>query len=131
MRAARGFTLVEVMVALAIMALLSALAWRGIDSMTLTQKVVRENSDEILTMQTGFSQWQADLTALRDTGFVLPVHFDGKVLRVTRRDPQEPHRIRVIAWALKNGANGADSLSWIALAGGAGARRAGDWRDPG
>ena len=37
-RRARGFTLVEVLVALAIMALLATMAWQGVDAMARTRE---------------------------------------------------------------------------------------------
>ena len=62
--ARQGFTLVELLVALSVMALLAVLSWRGIDSMTRTQARTQERADEVLTLQAGLNQWSADLDAM-------------------------------------------------------------------
>lgn len=38
---AQGFTLVELMVAIAVMALLALVSWRGLDSMVRSQETIR------------------------------------------------------------------------------------------
>ena len=60
----QGFTLVELLVALALMALMAGLSWRGLDGMTRAQTQMRQNSDDVLTLQAGLAQWSADLDAL-------------------------------------------------------------------
>ena len=59
-----GFTLVELLVAIFIMALLTLLSWRGLDGMARSQRQTRQYTDELLTLQTGLAQWGADLDAL-------------------------------------------------------------------
>ena len=46
------------------MALLAALAWRGLDGMVRGKQITEARSDEVLTLQVGLAQWTADLTAL-------------------------------------------------------------------
>ena len=58
---ARGFTLVEVMVALAIMGIVTAMAWQGISSIMQSQQYNRERSSEVAVMQTLLAQWDSDL----------------------------------------------------------------------
>lgn len=82
---ARGFTLVEVLVALAAMALLAVMAWRGVDAMGRAQSTTRERSDDALTLQAGLSQWRADLDAMVQLPPVGGADFDGRVLRLTRQ----------------------------------------------
>ena len=92
----RGFTLVEVLVALAAMALLAVMAWRGIDAMGTAQTTTRARSDDVLALQAGLAQWRADLDAVVLMAPVGGVDFDGRVLRITRHsmagDPAEPRR---------------------------------------
>ena len=53
-----GFTLVEVMVALLIMAILAALAFRGIDALTRAKDAALSSTDRTLKMNTGMSQFE-------------------------------------------------------------------------
>jgi general secretion pathway protein J len=56
-----GFTLIEVLVAISVMALMSLMAWRGIDGMLRTQNGLQTRADDIRTLQAGLAQWQTDL----------------------------------------------------------------------
>lgn len=103
----QGFTLVELLVAIAVMAALALMAWRSIDGMARTERHTRERGDHLLALQAGLGQWAADLDALAETGDVPALDFDGRTLRLTRRDPLETDThspgLRVVAWALHNG----------------------------
>ena len=61
----RGFTLVELLVALFAMALLAVMSWRGLDGMTRAQAITAARADEVLTLQVGLAQWGAE------TGFAI------------------------------------------------------------
>lgn len=112
MKRARGFTLVELLVAIVVMSMLALLSWRSLDGMTRTQKITQQRADDLLRMQAAMGQWAADLDALIDTGEVNALDFNGQVLRMTRRDSSETgldsRGIRVVAWA---------RLTGVALAG--------------
>ncbi len=96
----RGFTLIELMVALAIMALLALLSWRGLDGMARAQSQLRERTDSVLTLQTGLAQWSSDLDTVVETGLVSAMDYDGRVLRLTRRDTSAGDSpVRVVGWA--------------------------------
>ena len=110
-----GFTLVEVLVALTIMAVMAALTWRGISGMTSTQTATQRYTDDALALQAGLTQWRADLDAMmswpRDDG-TLPatpaaqrsLAWDGSVLRITRMLTDTPAAgLRVVAWARRDG----------------------------
>jgi len=103
----RGFTLVELLVAISIMALLALMGWRALDGMARTEHLTRERGDQLLALQAGLGQWAADLDALTETGEVPALDFDGRTLRITRRDALETSTyspgLRVVAWALHNG----------------------------
>jgi general secretion pathway protein J len=102
-----GFTLVEVLVALVVMSLLALLSWRAVDGMQRVEVQTRTRSDALLTLQASLSQWGADLDALVETSHVAALSFDGRSLRLTRRDPLEAQRpgvgVQVVAWASHNG----------------------------
>ncbi|MDB5881770.1 MAG: gspJ, partial [Ramlibacter sp.] len=84
-RASRGFTLVELLVALFAMALLAVMSWRGLDGMTRAQAQTEARADEVLTLQVGLSQWAADLDAVIQLPQTAALDWNGRVLRMTRR----------------------------------------------
>ena len=60
----RGFTLVELLVALFILSLVAVLSWRGLDGMVRAQAATQARADQVLALQVGLAQWNADLEAL-------------------------------------------------------------------
>lgn len=97
---ARGFTLVEVLVALFVMALLAGMAWRGIDGIARTREASQQRLDALLRVQTVMAQWEQDLSMLQDGLAVPPLTFDGATLRITRR---QDTGLQVVAWGLRAG----------------------------
>jgi general secretion pathway protein J len=83
--AQRGFTLVELLVALVALALLAVMSWRGLDGMARAQAQTEARADEALTLQVGLAQWGADLDALVQQPQVPAIEWNGRVLRMTRR----------------------------------------------
>ena len=84
-RPPRGFTLVEVLVALFIMAVLAMMAWRGIDALVRSRDGAQGNAQQILLLSTTVNQWEQDLAQLQRTPGVPALKFDGAALRLTRR----------------------------------------------
>jgi general secretion pathway protein J len=122
-----GFTLIELMVAVAVMALLAMLSWRGLDGMTRVQSQTQAKTDGVLALQAGLAQWQTDLDALTQLPQVPGVSaldYDGQVLRLTRRyvdqgmktaaqsngNSSNSESIRVVAWSQRD-VNG--TLQWL------------------
>lgn len=109
----KGFTLVELLVALMVMALLAVLSWRGLDGMTRAQSQTQQRADEVLTLQAGLGQWTADLDALLLQPNTTAIDWDGRGLRLTRRssDPQATGPL-VVAWTRRT-VDGTDQwLRW-------------------
>ncbi|MDM0024849.1 PulJ/GspJ family protein [Variovorax saccharolyticus] len=106
-RRAHGFTLIELMVAIAAMALLALMSWRGLDAMGRAQAQNRERGDAVLTLQTTLAQWGADLDAMVALPQTSAIDWDGRVLRLTRRstDSATP-MVLVVAWTLRPQTNG-------------------------
>ena len=107
---ARGFTLIEVLVAIGVMALMSLMVWRGLDGMLRTQSSLQTRADEVRTLQAGLAQWQTDLDQLAELPGTPSWDWDGRVLRLTRRSAEAPANssadnntnpgasVRVVAW---------------------------------
>jgi general secretion pathway protein J len=86
----RGFTLIEVLVAISVMALMSLMAWRGLDGMLRSQSSLQARSDEIRGLQAGLAQWQTDLDQLAELSGTPSWDWNGQVLRLTRRTADAP-----------------------------------------
>ena len=82
---AHGFTLIEVLVAISVMALMSLMAWRGIDGMLRSQSGMQQRADDIRTLQAGLAQWQTDLDQSQELPGTPAWNWNGQVLRLTRR----------------------------------------------
>ena len=93
-----GFTLAEVLVALALLALLATMSWRGVSSMAEAKQSADARVNETLRMGTVLAQWEQDLQQLHATPLVPALSFDGKTLRVVRRQAEG---LQVVAWALQ------------------------------
>jgi general secretion pathway protein J len=96
----RGFTLVEVLVALAIMAVLAAMSWQGIDAMIRAKTINQESMERTLRLATVLGQWEQDLLQVHDQPGTPPLLFDGASLRLVRRTPEG---VQVVVWALRDG----------------------------
>ena len=99
-QAQAGFTLVELLVALALMALMATLSWRGLDGMVGANERLTAHADDVLTLQTGLAQWGADLDALALQPNTPSIDWDGRALRLLRRDSQSASQgLHVVAWS--------------------------------
>lgn len=105
-RRAGGFTLIEVMVALVVMAVLAGLAWRGVDGMLRAREVSQSQMDRTDRLVTVVTQWEQDLRAVCDDGPVFDeggvsaMSFDGRSLRLVR---SQEGGLQVVAWMLSEG----------------------------
>lgn len=97
-----GFTLIEVLVAISVMALMALMAWRGIDGMLRTQSGLQQRADQIRTLQAGLAQWQTDLQQLADLPGTPSWEWDGQVLRLTRRAVVSADGVVVVGWTWRN-----------------------------
>ena len=100
MRKAAGFTLVEVLVALLIMAILSAMAWQGVDGMIRARDASQQAAERTLRLTTVMAQWEQDLASLYDNPTVPPLVFDGANLRLARSTPEGA---QIVVWSLREG----------------------------
>jgi general secretion pathway protein J len=111
----RGFTLVELLAALAALALMAALAWQGVDAMVRSEQRTRGYSEDVLVLQTGLAQWRRDLDLVTQQPPLGGMEFDGRALRLTRLVPASPAStgagaveatdaggLQVIAWSARD-----------------------------
>ena len=99
-----GFTLIELLVALFALALLAVLSWQGLDGMTRARQITEARADEVLTLQTGLAQWDADLDAITSFPPAAALDWNGRVLRLTRHGSLSPaDGVRVVAWTRREG----------------------------
>lgn len=126
---ARGFTLVEMLLALALLALMGSMAWLGMDALLRTQARVQEASHHNAALPIALGQWEADLQHAWTPPGTTPPHWDGQSLRLTRRwpasaadtiadtdaatNPQANAGLTVIAWAVRPGADGQNNAQWM------------------
>ena len=96
-RRSPGFTLIEVLVALLIMAVLAGLAWRGLDVIVRSRDSSQGAVDRTTRLTTVLMQWEQDLRALHDDPTAPALAFDGQTLRLTRRSPEG---VQLVAWSL-------------------------------
>src|SRR5262245_59571699 len=100
MRKLAGFTLVEVLVALLIMAILSAMAWQGVDGMVRARDASQEAAERTLRLTTVIAQYEQDLASLYDNATVPALSFDGANLRLARATPDGA---QIVVWSLREG----------------------------
>ena len=93
-----GFTLVEVLVALVLMAVLSGMAWRGLDGISRARDASQSRVDQTLRLNTVLAQWEQDLQSVFDTNIVPALSFDGATVRLVRR---KTDGLQVVAWSLR------------------------------
>lgn len=96
----RGFTLVEVLVALVVMSVLAGLSWQGVQAMSRSREAVEAASEKGLRLNTALAQWEQDLQGLMSEAPVAPIHFDGMRLRLVRATPRGA---QLVIWTLREG----------------------------
>jgi general secretion pathway protein J len=94
----RGFTLVEVLVALVILAVLSGMAWRGIDGMSKARSGSQQQIERSLRLNTVIAQWEHDLGTLYKSPVVPMLSFDGATVRLVRA---VEGGVQMVAWSLR------------------------------
>lgn len=96
----RGFTLVEVLVALGILALMTGMAWRALGGMVDATRNTQAHTDTVLTLDAALGQWNADLDALIELPFTTALDWDARALRLTRRAAVDDSAgVLVVAWS--------------------------------
>lgn len=107
MKQQTGFTLLEVLVALGIVAVISILSWQGLEEVLRSANRVTEVDEQVQTVSAVFSQFEKDLDALEltldaptpESDFV-EVTGNGILLQFTQRNTSEPAYRERVEWVL-------------------------------
>ncbi|MFL1391160.1 type II secretion system protein GspJ [Pseudomonas tritici] len=70
--AQQGFTLIEVMVAIMLMALVSVIAWRGLDSVTRADQHLQASTEQTEVLLRALNQMQRDLSLRASVELAVP-----------------------------------------------------------
>jgi general secretion pathway protein J len=95
---AGGFTLVEVLVALAVMALMAIMAWQGVDGIVHARDGSQGRLEQTLRLDSVVMQWEQDLGALQESTAIPALTCDGSTVRITRR---AEGGMQVVAWSMR------------------------------
>jgi general secretion pathway protein J len=94
----RGFTLIEVLVALVVMSIMALMAWQGVDGIVRARESNQVRLERTLRLETVIAQWEQDLAALQETPAVPALACDGQSVRLTRRTEGG---LQVVVWSLQ------------------------------
>jgi general secretion pathway protein J len=106
----RGFTLVELLVAITILGVIAVLGWRGLDSIVRARVALTSDLEQTRGMQLAFAQMQSDCGLIADTvilGVERPnlLSDQGRLLIVRKVYAEnQPSRLQVVAYRLRQGA---------------------------
>ncbi|WP_229751274.1 PulJ/GspJ family protein [Undibacterium terreum] len=108
MRSRSGFTLVELLVAITILAIVAVLGWRGLDSIVRARVALTNSMEQTRGTQISFAQLENDSEHLAGPD-LLPVR---ETLRAAQQrltlirtvyDDNQPTRLQVVAYKLQDG----------------------------
>ncbi len=113
-RLPRGFTLLELLVAITVLSIVSMIAWRGLDSLVLTRERLEPESDEVRALLATFGQMERDLAqivtpslvGLSSSPVVVRASSQGPVLEVLRtaaNDGRAPTALQTVFYRVDDG----------------------------
>ena len=113
-RDATGFTLVEVLVALLVMAIMAGMAWQGVDGIVRSRDSSQARLERTLRLNTVIAQWDQDLASIQSTSVVRDaLSCDGASVRLTRKTTDG---VQIVVWSLRPSDDGTGS-NWVRWAG--------------
>jgi len=104
----RGFTLVELLVAISILAIVAVLGWRGLDGIVRARVALTQQMETTRGMQLAFAQMQSDCEHIAQRDIVdqrpyLLIGADRFTLVREVFTENQPSRLQVVAYGIVNG----------------------------
>ena len=106
--AQRGLTLIELLVAISILAFVAVLGWRGLDGIVRARVALTADMEQTRGMQLAFAQLQSDCSQLVTTATIpsrAPLVTDRERLMLVRTvfADDQPTRLQVVTYQVKEG----------------------------
>lgn len=106
--AQHGLTLVELLVAISIMAFVAVLGWRGLDSITRARASLNQELEQTRGMQLAFAQMQTDCMNVVNAAELdgrAPVQIDpARITLIRRTQPEaQPGALQLVTYRLRDG----------------------------
>jgi general secretion pathway protein J len=110
-----GLTLIELLVALGIMAIMAVMSWQGLDAMARARTMADDHHNQVAVLNTGLQQWVQDLDKVVETPPLSVITWDGRVLRLIRHSTGSAHDgLLVAAWTRGvRDVNGVGQGQWL------------------
>jgi len=104
----QGLTLIELLVAISLLAFIAVLGWRGLDSITRTRESLNHELDQARSLQLTLAQWQIDCANAVDADLLdghPPLLIENGQFTLARRVQTEaqPTVLQIVAWRLNQG----------------------------
>jgi general secretion pathway protein J len=110
----RGFTLLELLVAITVLSVVSMIAWRGLDSLVTTRERLEPEADDVRALLTTFGQMERDLAQVTNPQFLglksSPVNVsvaDGAMMlqlaRIAPPAPDRPTEVQTVYYRVVDG----------------------------
>lgn len=108
MRCERGLTLVELLVAIGVLAFVAVLGWRGLDSITRARASLNAELEQTRGLQLAFAQMQTDCANAVDASMLdgrSPLAVSADRITIARRiqPDAQPGMLELVTWRLRAG----------------------------
>ncbi len=108
MRCERGLTLVELLVAIGVLAFVAVLGWRGLDSITRARASLNAELEQTRGLQLAFAQMQTDCANAVDASMLdgrSPLAVSADRITIARRiqPDAQPGMLELVTWRLRDG----------------------------
>lgn len=103
-----GLTLIELLIAISVLAFVAVLGWRGLDAITRARVALNADLAQTRSLQLAFAQWQTDCANAVDAGTLdgrAPLLVDATRVTIARRVQPEAQAgaLQLVTWRLRDG----------------------------